>query len=69
LDREKTPQFEFTVAATDNGGRMGFAKVVVMVKDENDNMPQFLTEEYRANVPFNASIDTKIIQVWIFFLS
>ena len=63
LDREKISQFELTVTATDNGGQMGFATVTVVVKDENDNMPQFMMDEYRANIHFNASINTKILQV------
>lgn len=52
-----------TVAATDNGGRMGFATLQIVVKDENDNMPHFLMEEYRSNIHFNATIGTSIIQV------
>ncbi|XP_076446580.1 protocadherin Fat 1-like isoform X2 [Babylonia areolata] len=63
LDQEKKNQFQLTVAATDNGGQMGFATVTVTVRDENDNMPQFLMEEYRANIHFNASIGTTVIQV------
>lgn len=63
LDREVSNQYEFTVAATDNGGQMGFTTVTIVVKDENDNMPQFLMEEYRANIRFDSSVDTKIIQV------
>ena len=63
LDREKANQFELTVIATDNGGQMGFATVTVVVKDENDNMPQFMMDEYRANIHFNASINSRILQV------
>ncbi|XP_076467657.1 protocadherin Fat 1-like [Babylonia areolata] len=63
LDREKIDQFKLTVSATDSGGQMGFATVTVVLKDENDNMPEFLREQYQASVFFNASIGTAVLQV------
>lgn len=65
LDREEKSIYKFTIAAIDNGGKMGFATVVVQVKDENDNVPQFLMEEYRSNVASNASIGTVVIKVLV----
>lgn len=51
------------MAATDNGGQMGFAVVKVSVLDVNDNMPMFLMKEYRSNIRFDASVSSKILQV------
>lgn len=69
LDREKHSMYNFTIVATDNGGKMGFAKVTVKVQDENDNVPQFLMKEYGANVASNASIGTSVVRVSISIVS
>lgn len=63
LDREQQSMHNFTIGVTDNGGKMGFATVVVRVRDENDNVPQFLMEEYRANIASNSSVGTVVTRV------
>ncbi|GFR97028.1 fat cadherin, partial [Elysia marginata] len=62
LDREETAQFSFTVSAQDNGGRTGYGKVLVQVRDVNDNMPQFVMREFHAVVPYNADIGTTVLK-------
>uniref|UniRef100_A0A2C9M9H4 Uncharacterized protein n=1 Tax=Biomphalaria glabrata TaxID=6526 RepID=A0A2C9M9H4_BIOGL len=63
LDREEKSEYSFTVAATDNGGRMAFAEIVINITDENDNIPQFTMEAYKSNIHFNASIGTSVLTV------
>jgi len=63
FDREQRDRYKVTVAATDNGGRMGFTTVVVMVTDMNDNIPEFTAQKYQAAVAFDADINFTIIQV------
>ncbi|CAL1526834.1 unnamed protein product [Lymnaea stagnalis] len=63
LDREEKSIYNFTVSATDNGGKMGFATVVIRVRDENDNVPKFIMEEYRANIPQNASVGSFVMTI------
>ncbi|XP_060035627.1 protocadherin Fat 3 isoform X2 [Erinaceus europaeus] len=52
LDRENPLEGDVSIflRALDGGGRAAFCTVRVIVLDENDNAPQFLTMEYRASV-------------------
>ncbi|KAI4552983.1 hypothetical protein MJT46_016277 [Ovis ammon polii x Ovis aries] len=52
LDRENPLEGDISIflRALDGGGRTTFCTVRVIVVDENDNAPQFLTVEYRASV-------------------
>uniref|UniRef100_A0A5F8H1R8 Protocadherin Fat 3 n=1 Tax=Monodelphis domestica TaxID=13616 RepID=A0A5F8H1R8_MONDO len=52
LDRESPMEGDISIflRALDGGGRTTFCTVRVIVVDENDNAPQFLTVEYRASV-------------------
>ncbi|KAB0365705.1 hypothetical protein FD754_009861 [Muntiacus muntjak] len=52
LDRENPLEGDISIflRALDGGGRTTFCTVRVIVVDENDNPPQFLTVEYRASV-------------------
>ncbi|KAM4017829.1 cadherin-1-like isoform 1-T3 [Anomaloglossus baeobatrachus] len=55
LDREKYPQYNLVIAATDQEG-MGFetmGKAVITITDTNDNNPIFDPMTYRAEVPEN----------------
>lgn len=63
LDREQQKLYEIPIMATDGGGRSGFLTVRVKVNDENDNAPDFLLKEYRANIYFNQSTKTSIMKV------
>ncbi|XP_076969413.1 protocadherin Fat 3 isoform X5 [Tamandua tetradactyla] len=52
LDRENPLEGDISIflRALDGGGRTTFCTVRVIVADENDNAPQFMTVEYRASV-------------------
>ncbi|XP_074069877.1 protocadherin Fat 3-like [Macrotis lagotis] len=52
LDRESPMEGDISIflRALDGGGRTTFCTVRVIVVDENDNAPQFLTVEFRASV-------------------
>ncbi|CAD7673136.1 unnamed protein product [Nyctereutes procyonoides] len=52
LDRENPLEGDISIflRALDGGGRTTFCTVRVIVVDENDNAPQFMTVEYRASV-------------------
>lgn len=63
FDREEQSSYSLTVAATDNGGRMGFTTVVVNITDVNDVAPEFLHTEYKVSVPMNAGKGRPLIQV------
>ena len=63
FDREERDAYEVPVAATDLGGRSGFATVKVKIGDENDNRPRFPLREYRANVRSNMTAGTPVIKV------
>ncbi|XP_067663318.1 protocadherin Fat 1-like isoform X2 [Haliotis asinina] len=63
LDREKQSLYVVPVAATDNGGQMGFCSVHVTVGDFNDCIPHFLVTNYQGNVFSNATIGQHVLQV------
>ena len=52
LDREETPEYEFTVTAYDGGSppRSAELRVKVEVTDQNDNQPVFLNETYHVTI-------------------
>ncbi|XP_045129226.1 putative neural-cadherin 2 isoform X2 [Portunus trituberculatus] len=57
LDREKTPQYEIQVVATDGGGLKGTGTVVVDVEDVNDVPPRFSRPEWTLDVSENQHPD------------
>lgn len=65
LDREQQSVYNVPVAATDNGGRIVFTTVHISITDQNDNVPQFLAQEYKMTLlsltPVNATI-LKVVQ-------
>lgn len=63
FDREKVANYYMTVAAQDNGGRMGFATVHIRITDQNDNLPQFTMHDYKACIFANATEGSEIIQI------
>lgn len=63
FDREEQSSYSVTVAATDNGGRMGFTTVVVNITDVNDVAPEFLHTGYKVSVPMSAGKGRPLIQV------
>lgn len=65
FDRETKDSYTFTVKASDNGTEPLFdlATVVIRIKDQNDNAPQFIGDSYSMSVLENANISTNIGQV------
>ncbi|CAF95368.1 unnamed protein product, partial [Tetraodon nigroviridis] len=60
LDYESKRRYQFDVAA--NGGEAE-ARVVIEVKDENDNSPQFASPSYEASLDENAPVGSSVLQV------
>ena len=67
LDREDKALFNVPITATDGGGRTGYTLVRVNVADQGDNVPQFVMEDYKANIYSGAEIGTFVVQVNIFY--
>ncbi|KAF7250860.1 Protocadherin Fat 3, partial [Varanus komodoensis] len=65
LDREIPLEGDISIflRALDGGGRNTFCTVRVIVVDENDNAPQFLTVEYRASVKADVGKGHLVTQV------
>lgn len=64
LDRELQSVFHVPIAATDNGGRMAFTKLHVSITDQNDNVPQFLAQEYKSTLLDTTAVNTTVMMVW-----
>ncbi|KAG1926068.1 protocadherin Fat [Pimephales promelas] len=64
LDRERESEYDLVVKATDGGGRSCQADVTLMVKDTNDNPPQFSTSHYDITVFDNTTIRTPIAVIY-----
>uniref|UniRef100_A0A8C9FGK3 FAT atypical cadherin 3 n=1 Tax=Pavo cristatus TaxID=9049 RepID=A0A8C9FGK3_PAVCR len=65
LDRENLLESDIGIflRALDGGGRTTFCTVRVIVVDENDNAPQFMTVEYRASVKADVGKGYLVTQV------
>ncbi|KAL7983248.1 hypothetical protein Chor_000124 [Crotalus horridus] len=65
LDRELPLEGDITIflRALDGGGRSTFCTIRVIVVDENDNAPQFMTVEYRASVKADVGKGHLVTQV------
>ena len=63
LDREEQALYSVPVTATDGGGRTGYTVVRINVADQGDNVPQFVMEDYKANVYSSVEIGTFVVQV------
>uniref|UniRef100_A0A672TWJ1 Protocadherin Fat 3 n=1 Tax=Strigops habroptila TaxID=2489341 RepID=A0A672TWJ1_STRHB len=65
LDRENPLESDIGIflRALDGGGRTTFCTVRVIVVDENDNAPQFMTVEYRASVKADVGKGYLVTQV------
>jgi len=65
LDRENPLESDIGIflRALDGGGRTMFCTVRVIVVDENDNAPQFMTVEYRASVKADVGKGYLVTQV------
>ncbi|XP_048590535.1 protocadherin Fat 4 isoform X2 [Nematostella vectensis] len=63
IDREAVHTFVLTVQAEDQGepsSRKTFAEVVITVKDENDNFPQFSFTGYEGEIAENSPVGSTI---------
>ncbi|EDO30364.1 predicted protein [Nematostella vectensis] len=66
IDREAVHTFVLTVQAEDQGepsSRKTFAEVVITVKDENDNFPQFSFTGYEGEIAENSPVGSTITMV------
>jgi len=62
-DFEVGPRSEFQIRAADIGNLRGFATVVVLLEDENDNHPMFSQESYMESVPENQTAGINVGRV------
>ena len=62
-DYEIGSRLEFQVRGSDVGNLRGFATVVVLLEDENDNPPVFSQENYAEGVPENQPPETNVGRV------
>lgn len=66
LDREERAQYTLMAQAVEREGNKPLeppSEFIVKVQDINDNPPEFLQENYHANVPEMSSVGTSVIQV------
>ena len=65
LDRETIPSFNFTITVADNGSSVLNSSTIVMVmlEDENDNVPQFSSPFYEGRVRENLPPGTTVTAV------
>ncbi|XP_061191821.1 cadherin-23-like [Saccostrea echinata] len=56
LDREKIPMYYLTMEARDGGGRRTPVSVVIHLKDENDNPPEFRDKSYEFSIKENSYV-------------
>ncbi|CAI9610078.1 unnamed protein product [Staurois parvus] len=66
LDREERAQYTLMAQAVDRETNKPLeppSEFIVKVQDINDNPPEFLHENYHANVPEMSSVGTSVIQV------
>lgn len=65
LDRETVPRHMLLLIAKDGGvpARSGTAEILIIVKDANDNPPQFSQSVYRVNVMENMPIGSLVIKL------
>lgn len=64
LDHEQAPEHVLTIAAQDRGSASyrTFGRVIVTVKDENDNCPRFVSRSFAERIPLNAPIGYRVIR-------
>ena len=62
LDHEEAPRHILTIVAENQNSHKTFVRAVVIVRDKNDNAPQFLTRDYHQRVPVNAPRGYLILQ-------
>uniref|UniRef100_A0A8D0G6Q3 Cadherin 11 n=1 Tax=Sphenodon punctatus TaxID=8508 RepID=A0A8D0G6Q3_SPHPU len=66
LDREERAQYTLTAQAVDRSTNRPLeppSEFIVKVQDINDNPPEFLHENYHANLPERSNVGTSVIQV------
>ncbi|XP_054411941.2 protocadherin alpha-11 [Pongo abelii] len=65
LDREKTPELNLLLTATDGGKPelTGTVQLLVQVLDVNDNDPEFDKSEYKVSLMENAAKETLVIKL------
>uniref|UniRef100_T1IXK9 Cadherin domain-containing protein n=1 Tax=Strigamia maritima TaxID=126957 RepID=T1IXK9_STRMM len=66
LDYEKTKKVDFKIVAREvvaSGAKSSSANVTVYIQDSNDNVPQFVEEEYAARIAENVTLGTTVVKI------
>ncbi|KAF7651331.1 hypothetical protein LDENG_00112250, partial [Lucifuga dentata] len=65
LDRENPNQrvIAIKVMAKDGGGKVAFCTVKIILRDENDNIPQFKASEYQVSIQSTVNKGSPVIQI------
>ncbi|KAJ6215568.1 hypothetical protein RDWZM_010068 [Blomia tropicalis] len=67
LDYELDERFYWLIiGASDRGHRLGVAALRIAITDQNDNIPQFIVDEYRSTICSNVPIGQTILAVLAF---
>ncbi|KAM6972795.1 protocadherin Fat 1a [Aplochiton taeniatus] len=61
LDYETTPEYKLTVQGTNMAGQASNTTLLVHIKDENDNPPIFLLEEFTGMISESAPINSIVL--------
>ena len=64
LDRELQSTHLLIAGVKDSGGKTDFTKVVIGVKDVNDNPPVFHMPQYQGNVAVGRAPGAVVLKVW-----
>ncbi|XP_077427254.1 protocadherin Fat 1a isoform X3 [Vanacampus margaritifer] len=63
LDYEVAPQYKLVIQATNMAGLASNATLVIHLKDENDNAPIFLKQEFRGVVSESAAVNSVVLTI------
>ncbi|KAL8194378.1 UNVERIFIED_CONTAM: hypothetical protein K2H54_016430 [Gekko kuhli] len=61
IDYEEETSYDMNVKATDGGGLSGVCKVLVLVEDENDNVPQVVVVSHTSALPEDSPLDVLVV--------
>ncbi|XP_015266196.1 PREDICTED: protocadherin beta-16-like, partial [Gekko japonicus] len=61
IDYEEESSYDMNVKATDGGGLSGVCKVLVLVEDENDNVPEVVVVSHTSALPEDSALDVLVV--------